>query len=104
MSRRGFFSELESHCETMKESDVAGRKTVVNARREVWTPTILVYRAKGKNGTGSDCVEDTACALAVAFAPLALREGIVEAERRAGERWCRNGGRETLRVPPCHMQ
>ena len=60
----------------------------MNASRDVWTPTMPVYRAKGKKGVPVGSVDDGSegCARAEASAIFVFREGIVEPISRARER------------------
>ncbi len=57
------------------EGVVPGSRSAVNARREVWTPTTEVYRAKGKyagSEEGSGCVREGLVSVAFRF-----REGML---------------------------
>lgn len=77
MSRCGLAPELEMfHCaKIFKDGDDAGRMSVLNARRDVCTPTMDVYRAKG-NDPADSVVGSAACARTLS-ARLPLRVGIV---------------------------
>lgn len=53
------------------ESDVPGRRRVLNARRDVCTPTTEVYRANGNVETGSGDESNGS-----AFGDLPVRDGM----------------------------
>ena len=59
---------------------MVGRKIAVNASRDVWTPTMPVYRAKGKNGSADSLGTCVGGLVADGSAVLTLREGIFDVE------------------------
>ena len=82
-SRRGWLAALRSESGvndvplSSNEVGVVGSKSAVKARREVCTPTREVYRANGKNVSGSSETADCPCAdTLLAAEAFALRVGI----------------------------